>query len=115
MTEDEKAIESAIIDACAAIGVLVWNVSNGRRGHVRLGVWAKGRRHRFPDLLMVVAGVFVALEVKAPGKEKRGDKTRLEEQANCRRDIVAHGGVAEVVTSVDDAIAVVSRVRSAAA
>ncbi len=111
MTEDEKRIEKAIEERMAIEGILCWNVSNGRRGRIRLGVWARGRKHRFPDLLCCVRGRFVAMEVKAPGKEKRGDKERLAEQANCRRDITDHAGLAEVVTSVEEAMAVIERAR----
>lgn len=115
MTRDEKLIEKAILDACARIGVLTWKVSNGRRGYIELGVIAPGRKERFPDTLLCVRGRMVALEVKAPGKENHGDKKRLAEQAACRESIRAHGGVAEVVTSVEEALAIVERVRSEAA
>lgn len=115
MTRDEKDLQRAIMQALHRIGVLAWEVKMGSRGHVSLGVRSKRHPTGFPDVLACVRGLFVALEVKLPGKEQRGSKERLEAQALCRRDILDHDGFAAVVTSVDEALEVVAQVKEQAA
>jgi len=53
-----------------------------------------------PDIVGCYAGSFFALEVKLPGREK----TLTELQAKKLRDIREAGGVAEMVTSVKQAL-----------
>ena len=103
----EKQLQSAIIEALSWMpNVLVFSVSNGKRGNIRLGVFSKEHPIGFPDILACVAGVFVALEVKLPGRENAGDPGRVRAQAECRAAIVEAGGYAYVVASVDDAVKV---------
>lgn len=53
-----------------------------------------------PDIVGVVEGRFVALEVKCPGKES----TTTKLQALTIRRILAAGGIAGVVCSATDAV-----------
>lgn len=53
-----------------------------------------------PDIVACVNGCFVGLEVKLPGREK----TVTPRQALILKRIEKHGGVAAVVTSVDQAL-----------
>lgn len=61
-----------------------------------------------PDIIACVDGKFVALETKMPAKRAN---------TSARQDFVhsqirSAGGIVEVVTSVDEALAVVHRVRA---
>ena len=58
-----------------------------------------------PDILACVMGMFVALEVKAPG----GKQTKM--QAHQQAEIVKSGGICEVVSSVEDVAEVIKRIR----
>lgn len=108
MTEGD--LKAAILSEFLRIGVTAWKVSQGRRGRIQLGVYSQRNPVGFPDLLCCVGGVFVAIEVKLPGKEEAGK--HVAAQKKCRGDIRVAGGIAEVVTSVQGAIDVVMRVRS---
>lgn len=111
MTTGETQLQAAILGALHAIGVLAWAVKMGNRGWREFGVRSKRHPTGFPDVLACVSGALCVLEVKLPGKENHGDKDRLAAQALCRQDVRAHGGVAEVVTSVEEAVGVVLAVR----
>ncbi len=58
-----------------------------------------------PDIICCIAGRFVAFEVKTPGSKP----TKLQEAMI--KKIRAAGGVAHVVHSVDDAVAVISKIK----
>lgn len=60
------------------------------------------------DLVGLVHGKFVALEIKTPGG--RTNAKRAREQLAWRDTVKRFGGVAEVVQSVDDAIRVLEEV-----
>lgn len=111
MNETESKLQAAILSALWAIGVLAWSVKMGARGRVSLGVISKRHQTGFPDILMCVGGRFCAIEVKLPGGEDRGSKKRLAAQLMCRQDIVDHGGVAIVATSVSDVLDIVIEIR----
>ncbi len=61
-----------------------------------------------PDILGCYRGVFIAFEVKRPST--RDHVTKAQEYAI--RKINAEGGYASVVTSVDEAIAVLIRIEA---
>lgn len=63
------------------------------------------QRKGTPDLLLCVAGRFLAVELKAPGK----DPTRL--QRVTLADIAAAGGCAIVARSLADVQEIVDRIR----
>jgi hypothetical protein len=79
----------------------------------RPGVWmfkvAGGpmQQRGVPDIICCVNGAFVALEVKRPGLGRLTDL-----QALTIERIREVGGVAEVVTSVEEAAAVIAQVRA---
>lgn len=58
-----------------------------------------------PDIVGVYKGRFIGLEVKLPGKEN----TLTERQKFILKEIELNGGIAEMVTSVDEAIDVINK------
>lgn len=106
----ETRIQSAIIDALSALPfVKLWRNNTGRRGRVSFGL-AVGSS----DLIGIVrtvegVGRFLGLEVKVPGEEATDD------QKEFLRFVRELGGVAEVVTSPAEALAVVMRARNGGA
>ena len=85
----ERNIQTAIVTAVKARGAWVVNMHGSQFG--RAGV---------PDLILCYRGLFVALEVKQPGK--RPKPLQRHEISMIRRA----GGTAEIVTSKTEAIAV---------
>lgn len=66
----------------------------------------------FPDLLVIVDGRFVGLEVKCPGPTESDDHARAREtlrQRSVRESIVRAGGISEVVLTPNEAIAAIRR------
>ena len=57
-----------------------------------------------PDIVGVFRGTFFALEVKRPGEKPTPIQEAVIEQIN------AAGGVAEVVTSIEEALSVIERI-----
>jgi penicillin-binding protein-related factor A (putative recombinase) len=72
--------------------------SGGKTRHIRMA--QKGTS----DIIgMIKTGQFVALEVKLPGKEK----TITEAQKTFLEKVAANGGIASMVTSCDEALALI--------
>lgn len=85
-----------------------WNVHKEDADHVAYGVGGPGGS----DLLGIVGGRFVALELKAPGARTKPARAVL--QAQFRALVQSAGGFACVVRSVDEARAAVVRAREGA-
>lgn len=91
----ETQLRNAIREALLRIGVLcMTNAQVGRTFHGGLGPGSS-------DLVAVVKGRFVGLEVKLPGEKPRANQVAWGEL------IEQHGGVYRVVTSVGEAVEVV--------
>lgn len=86
----QASIRSALLEAYP--GSVVWKIHGGP-------MQAAG----IPDLVGCIDGRFVGLEVKLPG----GEPTKL--QAATLKAIRRAGGVGEVVTSIEEALASVSK------
>jgi len=94
----ETTIRNAIRDTLLRIGVLVMtNAQVGRTFHGGLGTGS-------PDLVAVVKGRFVGLEVKVPGEKPSPNQVAWGEQ------LKQHGGSYFVVCSVAEAILAVRTV-----
>lgn len=123
MSNEETKLQRAIQEAlCWLPGVIVWRCNAGKQkvlascaasgkvlpGETRQRWIAYGLRDLAgkvagtPDLIGSVDGRFLALEVKLPGRRPTPEqRARLQE-------IRDHGGIAEVVHSVDEAVGVVN-------
>lgn len=80
----------------------------------RGGYWFKvhghpGQTRGLPDIIGVYQGRFVGLEVKVPHRKDRV----TELQAYTLEQIRQAGGVGEVVTSVQDALDIISQISGA--
>lgn len=103
-TVTENQIQRRILDALAMVpGLRIWRNNTGRRGRVTYGL-CRGSA----DLIGLVNGRFVALEVKTP----RGKTT--EDQEAFMQTVWQHGGFATVVTSVEQALEAIERARGGA-
>jgi hypothetical protein len=92
----ESAIMNDILTHLQRSCVLVWRNNTGRRSGVRYGLGVGSA-----DLIGVVRGRMLAIEVKRPGGKPSAD------QITWMRVVNMHGGYAVVVTSVPEAIAAV--------
>lgn len=108
---DHSKAHTALIDAIQAAvgripGVDFEELHQTRPSQDDRGNWipAGGMRPGAADLIGLVAGVRVDLEVKT------GGATQTDEQKQWQRRIRLNGGVCEVVRSVDDALRVVRRI-----
>lgn len=99
----ERDIQTAIRLALGQMpDVVLWRNNVGRAGMVEFGL-AVGAS----DLIGIgPGGRFLALEVKTPRGRVR------PEQVTFKALVGRYGGVAEVVRSVDDAVAVVEQMRA---
>ena len=116
----EREIVRAILDALRSVpGVVAWRNNTGavtvsarggsKRRFVRFGEagmsdiigWRREVVASAPDPPQGVRAVFLALEVKRPGKHA------TLEQADFLRRVRVAGGIAAVVTNVDEALAAV--------
>jgi hypothetical protein len=105
----EQDLVRTIIDATNATGLaFVWRCQSGRV-RVRRG-WMHLSPAGTPDVIgWLRDGRFLGIEVKRPGEKP----TEIQEE--CRRRIIAAGGVAAIVRAVAEAVAVVRRAISEAA
>jgi hypothetical protein len=85
-----------------------WNEHAHHAERVAYGVGGPGGS----DLLGIVAGRFIALELKAPGARTKPAREVL--QAQFRALVRSAGGFATVVRSVDEALAAVERSKGGA-
>jgi hypothetical protein len=85
-----------------------WNVHQADADVVAYGVGGPGGS----DLIGLVGGRFVALELKTPGG--RTSAERAASQAQFRALVRAKGGFATVVRSVGEALAAVERAKTGA-
>jgi len=91
----ETNLRNAIREALLRCGVLVFtNAQVGRTHHGGLGPGS-------PDLVAVVRGRFVGLEVKTEDGEPSANQLAWGEQ------LTEHGGAYFIVRSVEEAVAVV--------
>jgi len=90
----EKRLVDKIVKALRERGVWVYKTHGG--AYTRAGV---------PDLLLCVDGWFVGMEIKLPGCQPTKRQQYEHDQ------IQAAGGVAIVITSTDEALATVDRLR----
>ena len=114
----ESALQREVRLALSAPGQVFWrnNIGqaefwNDRRDdcdRVAYGVGGPGGS----DLLGIVGGRWVALELKAPGARTNPKRAVLQEQF--RRLVRSAGGFACVVRAVDEALAAVGRAREGA-
>jgi len=104
----ETALRAAIVDALNATGLVrVWSVHAGR---VRVrGGWMHLSPVGTPDVCGYALrdGRFIGIEIKVIGN--RTAKERAEAQHDFQQDITKHGGIAGQVTSVTEAVALVSK------
>jgi hypothetical protein len=104
MANRETALMKAIrVAVCILPGCRAWRNSRGfdERAKAEYGL-AKGAS----DLIGIVDGRFLALEVKVPGETPTDDQQRFIDAIN------RLGGVGAVVRSVDDALEVIRRARA---
>ena len=106
-THLETEIQALIMRAIGALpGVLCLRNANGK-AQLRSGAWiAYGLGDGSPDLLCVIAGRAVGLEVKRPGEKPEPHQER--EHAVWR----LHGAFVAVVTSPAEALAAIERARA---
>lgn len=104
----ESAIQNEICEALQARGIFFWR-SNNIPSLGRFGVDGKARFRSLPkftpkgiaDILCVVRGTFVAMEVKRPGKYVY----LRPEQAEWGTALALNGGIYAKVCSVEEALA----------
>ena len=104
----QRAIQEAL---CWLPGVAIWRCNTGRRGRVQFGLRdLRGQVVGTPDLIGLVDGRFLALEIKVPGG--RTEPARAAAQQARRDEIRRLGGIAAEVRSVAEAVAVVAAARA---
>lgn len=110
----ESDIQSSIIDYLQFMenkGVLFFQRTNNipvsqiRNGKRVFRSMAKGQKKGFPDITMVINGLFIALEVKMPKKYQSKDQKAMQAK------IELAGGKYFVVRSVDEVIRIVKELR----
>ena len=113
----EKDIQTAILDYLLMRGHFAWRQNTGgiplhgegKEGRFRpapvrgvsdiLGVAGEPRKQAIDCATVPRKGTFFAVEVKRPGKKPTADQLKF------LNDVLSHGGVGIVATSVDDCIA----------
>jgi hypothetical protein len=94
-----------VVWRCNAGKQAVWSCT-GKPRYISYGLRdLAGKVAGTPDLIGIVDGRFLALEVKLP------DKKPTREQRRRLQEIRDHDGIAEVVHSVDEAIAMVEVIK----
>ena len=102
----ESKLVSAILSLSALMpDVELWRNNSGMRGHTRFGLHSRKRLTGSPDIIGIVAGRFIGLEAKEPGKNA------TPEQEDFMADIRAAGGYTAVVRSVKDALEAIQEAR----
>jgi hypothetical protein len=102
----EANLVTAILSLSAFMpDVELWRNNSGMRGYIRYGLHNRKRLKGSPDIVGIVAGRFVGLEVKTK------DGVVSDEQHNFAMDIRAAGGYAAVVRSVGEALTAIQRAR----
>lgn len=103
MSHPESKIQAAIVQALQAMGVFVFSVPNeaaGRNKRAMVYLKAMGLRSGVADLIAVLPGRIVFLEVKTPpGKQSKSQK-------HFQRTVEELGHAYHVVRSVDDAVSI---------
>jgi hypothetical protein len=94
MSQPESALSRRIMNALRAEGYFC-NKNHGNE-HMMAGL---------PDITVCAEGLYITLETKLPSKRHNTSPR----QEFVHEQIRAAGGIAEVVTSVDEALAVVRR------
>lgn len=92
----ESKLSKDIIDALRIEGCFAFKVHGSE--YMMVGL---------PDIIVCVDGMFVGLETKNPGQERQFKKAQALRQSQIR----TAGGVAELVTSVDQALQIIRGVR----
>ena len=91
MELSETEIQSLILDFLKAIKVRAWRNNTGSRGGVRYGLCVGSS-----DIIGIFHGLFLAIEVKIPGK------TPTDDQWKFINDVISSGGIAFYACSVDE-------------
>jgi len=87
----ETEIQSLILDFLKAIKVRAWRNNTGSRGGVRYGLCIGSS-----DIIGIFHGLFLAIEVKIPGK------TPSDDQWKFINNVISSGGIAFYACSVDE-------------
>jgi hypothetical protein len=105
MSNAETKLQYAIQEAlCWLPGCEAWRCNTGKRGGVRFGLQdLKNKTAGTPDLIGIVDGVFLAVEVKLPGQWPTAEQEARLEQ------IRKLGGIALVGRDVKGVVEVVQR------
>lgn len=96
MSQRESKLSRDIMDALRKEGVFCFKVHGSE--YMMVGL---------PDIVACCDGQFIGLETKNPGSERQFKKAQALRQSQIRNA----GGVAEMVTSVEQALTVIRRVR----
>ena len=102
----EKDIQRAICDWLFAEGYFFWRSNNTPIFDVRKKIYRAMPKYTpkgLPDIMIIVGGRFIGLEVKTPNYWKYTD-----DQAMMKSNIIANGGEYHLVTSLDEAQAVMA-------
>lgn len=113
--KSEKEIQSGIMVALSNAHCLIWRNTIGMlkdaKGHfIRYGIGGAGGSdllgylpiHITADMVGRKMGIFVAVEVKRPGKKP------TPEQENFLRVVRENGGLAGMATSVEEALSIIN-------
>lgn len=92
----EKELQKQVIDYLNSKGIFCFAITPPDRKHMVYGV-----KYYLPDIYCLINGVSVFLELKAP-EYKSNHADRQERQLKVRQEIIANGGLAYLITSLDE-------------
>ena len=92
----EKELQKQVIDYLRSKGIFCFAITPPDRKHMVYGV-----KHQLPDIYCLRNGVSVFLELKAP-EYKTAHPERQEKQLEVRKEIIQNGGLAYLITSLDE-------------
>lgn len=92
----EKELQKEVIDYLRSKNIFHYAITPPDRKHNVYGV-----KHQLPDIYALKNGVSIFLELKAP-EYKANHADRQEKQAKVRQKIIQNGGLAFLVTSLEE-------------
>ena len=92
----EKELQREVIDYLKSKNIFHYAITPPDRKHMVYGV-----KHQLPDIYALKNGVSIFLELKDKQYSKN-HADRQEKQLKVRQDIIANGGLAFLITSLEE-------------
>lgn len=92
----EKELQKEVIDYLNDKGIFCFSINPPDRRRITYGT-----RYYLPDIFILKNGVSIFIELKAP-EYKGNHADRQERQLKVRKEIIQNGGLAYLITSLEE-------------